>query len=94
MFTINEKDQNTALLMVIGLKILWIEEVKEEGTRGRKQSGLEHKDPEGRKAKGRNGAENGSKYVCVCEHAHTCAHTHLCDRHSSKRFTYKGIYSS
>lgn len=53
MFTINEKDQNTALLMVIGLKILWIEEVK-EGTRVRKQSGLEHKDPEGRKAKGRN----------------------------------------
>lgn len=65
MFTIKEKDQNTALLMVIGLKILWIEEVR-EGTRWRKQSGLKHKDPEGRKAKGRNDAENCSKCVCVC----------------------------
>ena len=77
MFTINEKDQNTTLLMVIGLKTLWIEEVKEEDTRGRKQSDLEHKDP-GRKAKGRNGAENGSRYmcVCVCVSMHTRVHTH------------------
>ena len=52
MFTIHEKDQNTVLPMVIGLKI-WIEEVN-ESTRGRKQSGLEHRDTEGGEAKERN----------------------------------------
>ena len=53
MFTIHEKDQNTVLPLVIGLKI-WIEEVNERAREGGSRVALEHKDTEGRKAKERN----------------------------------------
>lgn len=72
MFTIHEKDQNTALPVVTGLKVLWIEEVNERALEGGNRVASSTETQRVGRQRKEMTTENHGKYVYT--HAHTCTH--------------------